>query len=105
MFSEKVVEFLEEMMRIFEKNTPVFENLLYIRHNVKNVKSSVEVLNHMKCFFSIEPFDKETLSSQALQYIKEYPIVEIVWNNCSEANKVIICHWLRFLKNMAFNTF
>lgn len=100
MFRLKLLEFVEELMRLFEtKNKTLYHQLIIVRHKLKNVYDSAELKS------LVEPWmaDAETMSKVRNKEWKVFtPLnkqinVEWLWSELTPENKALVWKWIDVL--------
>jgi hypothetical protein len=100
MFKNKLLDFIEELLVLFEdKNKIVYKRLIYYHHQVNNKINEDELYNISIDFLSDQNVHGMIVTRNH-RFMKGTPLeidIDLLWESCTTKNKIIIWKWVEMI--------
>lgn len=96
MFKTKLIDFIEELMVLFEDkihNRIIYNRLIHYRHHIKN-RIEEEDLYGLAIEFLSKNNAHEMITMHNPQFMKMNVDLNLLWESCTVKNKGIIWKWV-----------
>jgi hypothetical protein len=105
-FKTKLLEFLDELMELFEdKNKIVYKRLIYYHHKIKNMLDEDDlyaiVFDHLS-----NDYVREIIKCHDHRFMKGTVLegdIDLLWESCTSKNKAIIWKWIDVIVNHIYS--
>jgi len=99
-FKTKLLEFIDELLVLFEdKNKIVYRRLIHYHHQVKN-KLDENNLCSVAIDFLSQKDVRDMVATRNHKLMRKTPIeidIDLLWESCTSKNKTIIWKWVEMI--------
>ena len=101
-FREKFIDFLDELLTLFDENIVVYKRLILFRHKIRNVLPADVLIEHALLFVKDETNAKRLAKRdprflENTAYETYAPDFDMVWSQMTSANKCLLWQWIESL--------
>lgn len=104
MIVDKLLEFIDELLALFEDNKIVYKRLILLHHKVRNVFDMKTVEDTVNKFLTDNEVNRTKIRKRDCHFLKHTPFefdFYLVWDELTTANKFMVWKWIDSIANEA----